>query len=128
MSISNYAENAILDAVFRNVSFAAGSTIKMSLHTGNPGEDGTANEVSGGSYARQTVVFSTAASGGSISAAAAVDFTSMPAVDGANAVTHIGLWNNDVTPKHLWSGALASSRQVQAGDTLRITSLTVTLD
>ena len=125
MSISNYAENAILDATFRNVSFAGGATITLSLHTGDPGETGTANEVSGGSYSRQTITFSTAASGGSISAAAAVEFAGMPAVTGASYVTHVGLW---ASSNHLWSGALTSQRQVQAGDTLRISTLTVTLD
>jgi hypothetical protein len=124
MSISNYAEEAILNATFRNTSFAAGATITLSLHTGDPGETGTANEVSGGSYARQTISFN-AASGGSIAASAAVEFSGMPAVTGSSYVTHVGLW---ASTNHLWSGALTTQRQVQAGDTLRISTLTVTLD
>jgi hypothetical protein len=44
MSISNYAENKFLDTL-RNQSFAV-TTVYAQLHTGDPGEDGTANVAS----------------------------------------------------------------------------------
>jgi hypothetical protein len=126
MSISNYAEAKILDHVLRygTAPWTAPSTIYLALHTSDPGEAYTSGEVSGGSYARQTITFS-AASGGSIAASAAVEFTSMPACT----VTHVSLWDSaSGSTNMLWSGALTSSRAVSAGDSLRITSLTVTLD
>jgi hypothetical protein len=42
VSISNYAENAILDALFNNTSLAVAARY-VKLHTGDPGEAGTAN-------------------------------------------------------------------------------------
>lgn len=53
-------------------NFSAGAKITMldaltvdrlSLHTGDPGANGTANEVDGGSYARQECVYSAASNG-----------------------------------------------------------------
>jgi len=127
MSISNYLEAKILDHVLRGAgnAYTAPTTIWVSLHTSDPGEAYSSGEVSGGSYARQSVSFN-AASGGSISASAAVEFTSMPAAT----VTHIALWDDDGTPagNMLWSGALSSSRTVASGDSFRLTSLTITLD
>lgn len=42
MSISNYAENALLDAI-RGVSYSAAATY-VKLHLGDPGEDGTSKD------------------------------------------------------------------------------------
>lgn len=135
MSISNYLEERILNHVLRyGVSPASGytwpSTVYLALHTTDPGEAGTGAEVTGGSgpYARQAITFS-AASGGSIAMSSTahpsgIDFSGMP---GAT-VTHVAIWDLSSGGNCLWSGALTSSRTVTAGDTLRITSLTVTLD
>jgi len=130
MSISNYLEAKILDHVLRygTAPYTGPTTVYLALHTQDPGELGTGTEVSAGaySYARQPISFS-AASGGSISMSNAyIEYTNMPGVT----VTHVALWDDDGTPAGncLWSGALTASRTVTAGDTLRITSLTVTLD
>jgi hypothetical protein len=65
MSISNYAELKILDAVFRHTSTGGGlptANPYISLHTADPGETG-ASEVAGGSYARQQAAFDAAIAG-----------------------------------------------------------------
>jgi hypothetical protein len=123
MSISNYVENELLDAVFNNGSFAVAQPY-ISLHTADPSETG-ASEVSGGSYARQSGSF-TAASGGAVETDADIEFTSMPAVT----VTHVGVWDAASGGNFLWGGALSASKQVNAGDTFQIPSgdLDVTLD
>lgn len=128
MSISNYLEAKILDHVLRysTAPYTGASTIYLALHTQDPGEAGTGTEVSAGgyTYARQTIAFS-AASGGSISMSNSyIEYTNMPGVT----VTHVALWDASSSGNCLWSGALTASRAVTAGDTLRITSLTVTLD
>lgn len=124
MSISNYAENAILDAVLNNTSFAGGATLKLALHTADPGETGSGAEVSGGSYARQTITFGAASGGTStMSNSGGIEFADMPSCT----VTHVAIWNGAGSQIY-WSGALTSSRTVTAGDSLRITSLTVSLD
>jgi hypothetical protein len=38
------------------------------------------------------------------------------------------LWDNSTAGNCLWTGALASSSSVTAGDTFQITSLTLSLD
>lgn len=63
-------------------------TLKMALHTGDPGAGG-ANEVSGSGYARQSCTWD-AASGGIIALSGAVVFN-VPAVT----VTYVTLWSND---------------------------------
>lgn len=61
MSISNYAELALLNAVFNATAFGLVGDPYVSLHTADPGETG-ASEVAGGAgpYARQQVAFDAA--------------------------------------------------------------------
>lgn len=67
--------NNLLNAAFRGSTYTGG-TIKMALFTGNlPSSGGT--EVSGGSYARQTLAFN-AASAKSISTSASAVFSNLP--------------------------------------------------
>lgn len=56
-----------------------------SLHTGNPGAAGTANELSGGGYARQSTTFGSA-SGGKVTG-------SQLSFQVLGAVTHMCRWN-----------------------------------
>lgn len=120
MSISNYAEDALLDTL-RNTSFAVANTY-LQLHTGDPGEDGTANVASESS--RQAVSFS-AASGGSMASSAAVTWTNVSTTE---AYTHWSMWDASSAGNALWYGALASTASVTAGDTFQITSLTLSLN
>jgi len=120
VSISNYLENKLLDTL-RAQSFSV-STVYLALHTGDPGEDGTANAAANTS--RQTVSFSTAASG-SLASSAAVTWTSVPNTE---TYSHWSAWDASSSGNCLWSGALSSSAAVTAGDTFQITSLTLTLD
>lgn len=57
-----------------------GTTYYLSLHSASPGDTG-ANEISGGSYARQAITFGDA-SGGSMASTDAQNFTGMPAESG----------------------------------------------
>lgn len=123
MSISDYAELKLLDAVFNNISFAV-PTPHVSLHTADPGEDG-ANECTGGSYVRQAGSFG-AAAGGAVSNDALIEFTDMPACT----LTHAGVWDAASAGNFLWGGALSASKTVNAGDTAQIAigELDATLD
>jgi len=123
MSISDYLENELLDAVYNADAFSV-TTPYVSLHTADPGETG-ASEVTGGSYARQAGSFGVA-SGGAVSNDALIEFTDMPACT----VTHVGVWDAATAGNFLWGGALAASKTVNAGDTFQIPvgDLDVTLD
>ena len=122
MSITNYAELALLNTL-RNVSLAvAGTWIK--LHTGDPGEDATLAAATNTS--RQSVSFS-AASAGSMTSSATVTWTNVSTTE---VYTHWSLWDSagPTGGNPLWKGALSSSASVTAGDTFQITSLTLSLD
>lgn len=84
--LSNFAENELLDALTGVGSYVT-TQAYLSLHTADPGETG-ANEVAGGSYARQTVTFDAAASGVTQNATLE-EFTGMPTAT----ITDAGLWD-----------------------------------
>lgn len=48
-------ENLSLDVLYGASAFTAPGSIYVGLHTGDPGEAGAANEVSGNGYARGTI-------------------------------------------------------------------------
>lgn len=129
MTISNYAEDRILRAVLDNTSFSV-AAVYVSLHDGDPGETG-ANEISGGSYARQSAAFSQV-SNDTWDNDAAIDFTDMPSQTGADSVDHVALWDAASGGNCLWtsSGQSAMGDEVSAGETYRIAAgdLSVTLD
>ena len=77
---------ATLDAAVAG-ALVPGTTYYLSLHSADPVTTG-ANELSGGGYARQAIVFS-AASGGSESNTAAITVPNAGTVP----VTHVGLWS-----------------------------------
>lgn len=105
---SDAVENDVLDHMLGVAQWSYSATQRtMSLHTGDPGEDGSANEVTGGSYSRQDVTFSVAANGIS-SNTNKVEFTLLPACT----VTHAGVWDG---ASLVCAGALNSSVDVSAG-------------
>lgn len=122
MSISNYAENKILDHTTGRAAWTAPSTVYLKLHTGDPGEDGTANAAT--EATRQSVAWSAAASG-SIGSSATVTWTNVSTTE---TYRFWSLWDNATTGNCLWTGALSADAAVTAGDTFQITSITLTLD
>lgn len=122
MSISNYAEEKILDHTTGRASWTAPSTVYLKLHTGDPGEAGTSNAAT--ETTRQSVSWS-AASSGSIGSSATVSWTNVSTTE---TYSHWSLWDNSTAGNCLWSGALSAPAAVTAGDTFQITSLTLTLD
>lgn len=122
MSISDYLENNLLDTL-RNVSFSV-TSLFVSLHNADPGETGT-NEISGGSYARQSLTLSAAAAGATDNTAL-LQWTDMP----ADTITHVGIFDAASAGNFLWGGALSASKSVNAGDTFEIAAndLDITLD
>lgn len=121
-NLTNTAENKMLDALVGTASYSADTPIKLALVTAN-GNDATAGtEVSGGSYARQTIAFN-AASSGSIDNDAVISFTNMPTCT----VVGIELWDSAGTPARLAYGSLTSSKALTSGDTLEFAAGSITL-
>lgn len=79
MTISNYAEDQLLDAVWNaDTTGLPSGDLYMQLHSGDPNETGASNVVN---VARVQVPFGVA-SGGTLSNTGNIDFTSMPTVSG----------------------------------------------
>jgi hypothetical protein len=125
MTISNYAELKILDAVLNAVSFSV-TQAYVKLHLGDPGEDGTGNPAV--ETTRKALSFAAAAAGAAASDAAAT-WTLVAATE---TYSHISLWDT-VGPAGgncLWTGPMAAPKAVTAGDTFEFpaASVVVSLD
>jgi len=110
--------NSLLQATSGQTAYVAPSSpIKVALVTATGTATAAGTEVSGGSYARQTITFA-AASGGSISSNVALTYTNMPACT----VTGVDEYDSTATPVRRWFGNLSASKTVNAGDTFSIAS------
>ena len=58
MSFTNYLEDKVLNHVFGGTAYTAPSTLYVGLFTTAPSDSSAGTEVSGGSYARQSVAMS----------------------------------------------------------------------
>lgn len=92
------------------------TTYYLSLHSANPGTTG-ANEISGGSYARQSITFGSPSSGSQASTSSQ-SFTNMPAEAGGT--PYFGIWTASSGGSYVaggstsgLSGAIASGQTVQ---------------
>lgn len=124
--MSNYLENALINATLRNTSFTSPATVYISLHTADPTDAGTGTEVSGGSYARQSATFAAPSNGASASNA---DVTFPQATGNWGTIGWIGIWDSLTTGNLLYHTALDASKAIDTGDIFKIASgsLTVTL-
>lgn len=125
-AMSNYLENALINATLRNTSYTSPSTVYVALFTSDPTDAGTGTECSGGAYVRQSATFA-APSDGASSISADVEF---PQATGAwGTISHFGIFDASSSGNLLYHGALTASKTIATGDVLKITSsnLTVTL-
>lgn len=118
MALSSYLRDKLLDHVLKGAAFTQPANVYVSLHTGDPALTG-ANEVVGGSYARQLADTKFAAPAGGVKATNAdIEFPSMPAAT----ITHAGVWDAASAGNFLTGGALVASKIVAGGDAFRFAS------
>ncbi len=116
MSFSNYLENKVLLHVFGATAYTAPSTLYVALFTSDPGETGSGTEVSGGSYARQTIAFTV--TGNQASNTSAVEF---PTATGSwGTITYAAVYDALSSGNLLAYGALTTPKTIASGDVLRI--------
>jgi len=126
MSFSNYLENKVLGHVFGGTAYSAAGTLYLALFTTNPAEDGSGTEVSGTSYARQTVSFTV--TDNTASNTSAVEF---PTAGGSwGTVTHVGVYDASTSGNLLAYAALSASKAIDTSDVFRVPAgdLDITLD
>jgi hypothetical protein len=125
-AMSNYLENALLNAILRNTSYTSPTTVYVALFTSDPTDAGTGTEVSGGSYTRKAITFG-APSNGVSSNNALVEFDQSTTSWGT--ITHMGLYDASTSGNLLVYGALTTSKVIDLGTVFKFLtgSLSVTL-
>lgn len=124
--MSNYLEDALINATLRNTSYTSPATVYVGLYTSDPTDADTGTEVSGGSYARTAVTFGAPSDGVSTNSAA-VEF---PQATGSwGTVGWIGILDASTSGNLLYHTALDASKTIASGDIFKIAtgSLSVTL-
>lgn len=126
MSFSNTFETRVLQWVFTSGAVTRPSAWYIGLFTAAPGEAGGGTEVSGGSYARQTVTFTV--SGDTATNGANVEFPEATASWGT--ITHVAVFDAITGGNQIAYAALTTAKAIDSGDILRIPAgdLDVTLD
>lgn len=113
--VSTTAANAAVNAVTPLCTY-------LSLHTADPGTTG-ANEVAGGSYARQPITFG-ASAGGTAPSSNGQTFSNMPAVAGN---LWIGTWNAVSAGTYEWgSPNSAVTGPIGAGNSVTFATAAIT--
>ena len=87
-SMTNYSEAALIDHLLRNTAYTSVATVYLALFTDDPTDAATGTEVTGGSYARESIAFDAAASR-TLDNTSDVTFTTATASWGT--VTHWGI-------------------------------------
>jgi hypothetical protein len=124
--ISNFLENAIINATLRNTTYTSVATVYVSLWTSDPTDAGSGTEVSGGSYARTAVTFAAPSNGVTTNSA---DVTFPTATGSWGTVGWIGINDALTTGNLLYHSPLDVSKTVTSGDIFKISTgnLSVTL-
>lgn len=99
------------------------SPLKLRLMTANGSDSAAGTEVTGGSYAAQSVTIGSSSTGSSVTNSADVVYASMPACT----VTGVEIWDSAGSPVRIWYGALSANKTVSSGDTFTITAGSLTL-
>ena len=124
--MSNFLENALINATLRNTTYTSPATVYVSLWTSDPTDAGSGTEVSGGSYVRTAVTFSAPSNGVTTNNA---DVTFPTATSSWGVVGWIGI-NDAVTSGNLlYHSPLDTSKVIDSGDIFKIITgnLSVTL-
>ena len=106
---------SILDALCRSVPWSDPAGFFVKLHTGDPGAAGANNAF--GDATRKAATFAAAASDGTITTSADINWT---AVSAAGTVTHVSFWDAVSAGTFLGSDDLATPRTLAIGDNFTI--------
>lgn len=125
-ALSNYLENALINATLRNTSYTSPATVYVGLFTSDPTDAGSGTEVSGGSYARESMAFDAPSNGASVNSSA-VEFDQ--ATGDWGTIPFFALFDASTGGNMLYHGALTTSKTIETGDVFKFAagSVTVTL-
>lgn len=112
--MTTYLAEALLNEVLRNTGYSPPATVYVGLYTVSPGEAGGGTEVTGGSYARQSVTFS-APSSSTTSNSGTVTFPTATANWGT--VVAFAISDASSAGNMLLYSSLSASKTINSGDT-----------
>ncbi len=124
--MSNFLENALINATLRATTYTSVATVYVSLWTSDPTDAGSGTEVSGGSYARTAVTFGAPSNGVTTNSA---DVTFPTATASWGTVGWIGINDAASSGNLLYHSPLDTAKTIDTGDIFKISTgnLSVTL-
>jgi hypothetical protein len=124
--MSNYLENALINGTLRGTTYTAPTTTFLALYTSDPTDADTGTEVTGGSYARQSITMGAPSNGASTNSVA-IEYPQCTADWGT--VAFVGIRDAVTGGNLLYHTALDTSKVIANGDIFKITAgnLSVTL-
>lgn len=123
-AMSDYLENAILNATLRGQAWTPPATVYLALYTSDPTDTKTGTEVTGGAYARQTIAFNAPLNGAASSTA---DVLYPIATAGWGTVTHIGIFDAATGGNLLYHGPLTNTKTIATDDQLKLAAGDITV-
>lgn len=120
--MTNYLEDNLVDHALGTAAFTMPTAVFVKLHTGDPGEDATANA----SAETLRIEATFGASSGGV-AALASDLTWSGWDSGNETISHISIWDAVTAGNPLLKGALSVSRAVVDTDDLVLDAGTTTV-
>jgi hypothetical protein len=126
--MSNFLEDALINATLRATTYTSVATVYVSLWTSDPTDAGSGTEVStsGTGYARTAVTFGAPSNGASTNSA---DVTFPTATASWGVVGWIGINDAATSGNLLYHSPLDTSKTIDSGDIFKISTgnLSVTL-
>ena len=115
---SDYLEDKVLDHVFGGTAYTAPTTLYVALYTVAPTDTGGGTEVTGGSYARETGVFTVSGTNPTTASnSAAIEYPTATADYGT--VVAVGIFDALSSGNLLAYANLTTSKVVSTGDVFR---------
>lgn len=112
-ALSNYLENALINAVLRGIPYTSPPAVYVALFTSDPTDAGIGTEVSGGGYARQQVTFADPVDGSTTNSA---DVVFPVATTDWGTVSHFGIYDAETGGNLLIHGAFTVAKPIYTGD------------
>jgi hypothetical protein len=122
--MSNYLEDALINATLRNTTYTSPATVYVGLFTSDPTDAGTGTECTGASYARKSMAFGAPSNGASTNSSD-VEFDQATGAWGT--ITHFGILDALTSGNLLYHGALTSSKVIEDGDVFKFASAAVSV-
>ena len=114
---TNYLKNKMIDHMLRGVAWTPPSTLYVALYTTNPTPADSATEVSGGSYARQSITLAAEVSG----ATENTNLITFPAATVSwGSIAYYVIKDASSGGNGLIFGAFTSAKTIDIGDILSI--------